>query len=137
MLQRAWNSDPQSLPFAPYIKTHALITLIQKGLLYYDLEQSLLVITQINSFFFCGPYTEYGVYRMGAKSLLPSLVPALLKLEPPDGPKGVPMSKRLPQKRRLNQHLHRPNSWLPELVLWLMGSISAPMSRMEKKRMMA
>ncbi|PGH26635.1 hypothetical protein AJ80_01764 [Polytolypa hystricis UAMH7299] len=41
MLQRAWNPDPQNLPFAPYIKTHALITLVQKGLQYYDLENSL------------------------------------------------------------------------------------------------
>ncbi|EAS36336.3 WD repeat protein [Coccidioides immitis RS] len=41
MLQRAWNSDPQRLPFAPYIKTHALVTLIQKGLQYYDIEKSL------------------------------------------------------------------------------------------------
>ncbi|WEW60647.1 hypothetical protein PRK78_006134 [Emydomyces testavorans] len=41
MLQRAWNPDPQKLPFAPYIKTHALITLIQKGLQYHDLEKSI------------------------------------------------------------------------------------------------
>ena len=39
MLQRAWNPDPQNLPFAPSIKTHALITLIQKGLQYHELEQ--------------------------------------------------------------------------------------------------
>ncbi|EAW06888.1 WD40 repeat domain-containing protein [Aspergillus clavatus NRRL 1] len=26
-LQRAWNHDPQSLPFAPYIRTHALVSL--------------------------------------------------------------------------------------------------------------
>ncbi|PYH91512.1 WD40 repeat-like protein [Aspergillus ellipticus CBS 707.79] len=40
-LQRAWNLDPQSLPFAPYIKTHALVSLVQKGLQYYELEHSL------------------------------------------------------------------------------------------------
>ncbi|KAE8144293.1 WD40-repeat-containing domain protein [Aspergillus avenaceus] len=40
-LQRAWNHDPQSLPFAPYIKTHALVSLVQKGLQYYELEHSL------------------------------------------------------------------------------------------------
>ncbi|KAF9888341.1 hypothetical protein FE257_008774 [Aspergillus nanangensis] len=40
-LQRAWNRDPQSLPFAPYIKTHALVSLVQKGLQYYELEKSL------------------------------------------------------------------------------------------------
>lgn len=40
-LQRAWNRDPQSLPFAPYIKTHALVSLVQKGLQYYELEHSL------------------------------------------------------------------------------------------------
>ncbi|KAL1956296.1 hypothetical protein VTO42DRAFT_7469 [Malbranchea cinnamomea] len=39
MLQRAWNPDPQNLPFAPHIKTHALVTLIQKGLQYHELEQ--------------------------------------------------------------------------------------------------
>ncbi|KAL2865549.1 WD40 repeat domain-containing protein [Aspergillus lucknowensis] len=41
MLQRAWNHDPQSLPFAPYIRTHALVSLVQKGLQYYELEKSL------------------------------------------------------------------------------------------------
>ncbi|PGG98042.1 hypothetical protein GX51_07016 [Blastomyces parvus] len=41
MLQRAWNHNPQDFPFASYIKPHALIVLIQKGLQYYDLEQSL------------------------------------------------------------------------------------------------
>ncbi|KAL1859981.1 hypothetical protein Plec18170_001930 [Paecilomyces lecythidis] len=41
MLQRAWNPDPQALPFAPYIKTHALVTLVQKGLQYHEIEQSL------------------------------------------------------------------------------------------------
>jgi WD40 repeat protein len=41
MLQRAWNPNPQALPFAPYIKTHALVSLVQKGLQYHDIEQSL------------------------------------------------------------------------------------------------
>ncbi|OJJ40321.1 hypothetical protein ASPWEDRAFT_203403 [Aspergillus wentii DTO 134E9] len=41
MLQRAWYHDPQSLPFAPYIKSHALVSLVQKGLQYHDLEHSL------------------------------------------------------------------------------------------------
>lgn len=41
MLQRAWYHDPQSLPFAPYIKTHALVNLVQKGLQYHELEHSL------------------------------------------------------------------------------------------------
>ncbi|KAL5334761.1 WD40-repeat-containing domain protein [Aspergillus crustosus] len=40
-LQRAWNHDPQKLPFAPYIRTHALVSLVQKGLQYHELEQSL------------------------------------------------------------------------------------------------
>ncbi|PLB34539.1 WD40 repeat-like protein [Aspergillus candidus] len=39
-LQRAWNRDPQSLPFAPHIKTHALVSLVQKGLQYHELEHS-------------------------------------------------------------------------------------------------
>ncbi|KAK2871560.1 hypothetical protein FQN49_003064 [Arthroderma sp. PD_2] len=41
MLQRAWNPDPQNLPFAPYIQSHALISLVQKGLQYHDLERSI------------------------------------------------------------------------------------------------
>ncbi|KAK2739721.1 hypothetical protein FQN55_009311 [Onygenales sp. PD_40] len=41
MLQRAWNQKPQDFPFASYIKPHALITLIQKGVQYYDLERSI------------------------------------------------------------------------------------------------
>lgn len=40
-LQRDWLLDPQALPFAPHIKTHALVSLIQKGLQYYQIEQSL------------------------------------------------------------------------------------------------
>lgn len=40
-LQRDWMSDPQSLPFAQYIKTHALVVLVQKGLQYYEIEQSI------------------------------------------------------------------------------------------------
>ncbi|KAL4778799.1 WD40-repeat-containing domain protein [Aspergillus varians] len=40
-LQRAWNRDPQTLPFAPYIQTHALVSLVQKGLQYHELEKSL------------------------------------------------------------------------------------------------
>ena len=41
MLQRAWNPEPQNLPFAPYIRTQALITLVQKGLQYHELERSI------------------------------------------------------------------------------------------------
>ncbi|KAL1989919.1 hypothetical protein VTN49DRAFT_7116 [Thermomyces lanuginosus] len=41
MLQRAWNPNPQSLPFAPYIRNHALVSLVQKGLQYHEIEQSL------------------------------------------------------------------------------------------------
>lgn len=40
-LERDWNVDPQSLPFAQYIKTHALVLLVQKGLQYHEIEQSL------------------------------------------------------------------------------------------------
>ena len=40
-LQRDWLIDPQTLPFAQHIKTHALVSLIQKGLQYYQIEQSL------------------------------------------------------------------------------------------------
>lgn len=40
-LQRDWIQDPQSLPFAQHIKTHALVLLVQKGLQYYEIEQSV------------------------------------------------------------------------------------------------
>ncbi|MCJ1347793.1 hypothetical protein MMC31_006022 [Peltigera leucophlebia] len=40
-LQRDWIPDPQTLPFAQYIKTHALVVLVQKGLQYYEIEQSI------------------------------------------------------------------------------------------------
>ncbi|KAJ5086902.1 hypothetical protein NUU61_008209 [Penicillium alfredii] len=40
-LQRAWFPDPQNLPFAPYIRTHALVSLVQKGLQYHELESSI------------------------------------------------------------------------------------------------
>ena len=40
-LQRDWLSDPQTLPFAQHIKSHALVSLVQKGLQYYQIEQSL------------------------------------------------------------------------------------------------
>ncbi|KAI9848248.1 MAG: hypothetical protein M1838_000604 [Thelocarpon superellum] len=40
-LQRDWTEDPQGLPFGQYIKTHALVTLVQKGLQYHEVEQSL------------------------------------------------------------------------------------------------
>lgn len=40
-LQRGWYPDPQSLPFASHIKTHALVSLVQKGLAYHELESSI------------------------------------------------------------------------------------------------
>ena len=40
-LERDWNVDPRSLPFAQFIRTHALVLLVQKGLQYYEIEQSL------------------------------------------------------------------------------------------------
>lgn len=40
-LQRDWLLDPQTLPFAQHIKTHALVSLVQKGLQYHQIEQSL------------------------------------------------------------------------------------------------
>ncbi|MCJ1476525.1 hypothetical protein MMC13_005191 [Lambiella insularis] len=39
--QASWREDPETLPFARHIKTHALIHLVQKGLQYYELEQSI------------------------------------------------------------------------------------------------
>ena len=40
-LQRDWIADPQSLPFAQHIKTHALVVLLQKGLRYHEIEQTI------------------------------------------------------------------------------------------------
>jgi hypothetical protein len=40
-LQRDWLQDPQSLPFAQRIKTHALVSLVQKGLRYHQVEHAL------------------------------------------------------------------------------------------------
>jgi hypothetical protein len=41
-LQRDWTSDPQRLPCAQHIKPHALIVLVQKGLQYHEIEQSIV-----------------------------------------------------------------------------------------------
>ncbi|KAI9792463.1 MAG: hypothetical protein M1816_002347 [Peltula sp. TS41687] len=41
-LQRDWNVNPQSLPFAEFVKTHALVNLIHKGLQYCELETTLI-----------------------------------------------------------------------------------------------
>ncbi|KAJ5898835.1 hypothetical protein N7495_003579 [Penicillium taxi] len=40
-LQQTWYPDPQNLPFARHIKTHALVSLMQKGLQYHELESSI------------------------------------------------------------------------------------------------
>jgi hypothetical protein len=40
-LQRDWNLDPQSLPFANRIKSRALVSLVQQGLRYYYLAKTL------------------------------------------------------------------------------------------------
>jgi hypothetical protein len=40
-LQRDWGrGDPEKLAFAPLIRTHALVHLLQKGLRYHELETS-------------------------------------------------------------------------------------------------
>ena len=46
-LQRDWQLDPQSLPFAHRIKTHALVSLVQKGLLYYQVEQEVVQVSRL------------------------------------------------------------------------------------------
>ncbi|KAL1964030.1 hypothetical protein VTN77DRAFT_7576 [Rasamsonia byssochlamydoides] len=71
MLQRAWNPNPQSLPFAPYIKTHALVSLVQKGLQYHEIEQSLdqdgnpVPLTPSKSFFGPTPLDEEALKPRG------------------------------------------------------------------------
>jgi len=39
--------DPQALPFAQRIKTHALVSLVQKGLQYYQIEQSVAQVSSV------------------------------------------------------------------------------------------
>ena len=46
-LQRDWIPDPQTLPFAQHIKTHALVVLVQKGLQYYEIEQSMIQVRRM------------------------------------------------------------------------------------------
>ncbi|KAL9105681.1 MAG: hypothetical protein Q9227_009199, partial [Pyrenula ochraceoflavens] len=41
ILQRDWNRDPQSLSFVKHVKDHALVGLVQQGLQYYHLKQTL------------------------------------------------------------------------------------------------
>lgn len=43
-LQRDWNVNPQDLPFAEFVKTHALVNLIHKGLQYCELETTLIQV---------------------------------------------------------------------------------------------
>ncbi|KAI9766302.1 MAG: Transducin (beta)-like 1 X-linked receptor 1 [Geoglossum umbratile] len=40
-LQRDWNLDPEALPFASHVRSHALVSLVQKGLLYHEIEQAI------------------------------------------------------------------------------------------------
>ena len=40
-LQRDWNLDPQSLPFASRVKSRALVSLVQQGLRYYHLAKTI------------------------------------------------------------------------------------------------
>lgn len=77
MLQRAWNHDPQSLPFAPYIRTHALVSLVQKGLQYHELEQSfdkvsffcfwVICHAIVHCHFVANPRLESNVCSLGGK----------------------------------------------------------------------
>ena len=40
-LQRDWKLQPESLPFASHVRSHALVSLVQKGLLYHEIEQAI------------------------------------------------------------------------------------------------
>ena len=41
-LQKEWNiQDPQKLPFAPHVTNHALVTVLNKGLVYNAVERGL------------------------------------------------------------------------------------------------
>ena len=50
-LQRDWLLNPQSLPFAQRIKTHALVSLVQKGLQYYKVEQEVNQVSRAARYF--------------------------------------------------------------------------------------
>ena len=66
-LQRAWYPDPQALPFARHIKTHALVSLVQKGLQYYELESSIDKVCLRDPSLRCGD---------GAALILPFIFPS-------------------------------------------------------------
>ncbi|OAP58197.1 hypothetical protein AYL99_07287 [Fonsecaea erecta] len=62
-LQRDWNVDAESLPFAKCVKGHALVSLVQKGLRYHHLSLTIdengRPSKQLNpSMFFFGPESE-------------------------------------------------------------------------------
>ncbi|KAI4193188.1 MAG: hypothetical protein LQ348_002935 [Seirophora lacunosa] len=59
-LQRDWIQDPQALPFAQHIKTHALVLLVQKGLQYYEIERS---INQNGNHFLTKAFFDAGTRR--------------------------------------------------------------------------
>jgi hypothetical protein len=46
-LQREWKTEePQHLDFAPHVKHHALVSVLQRGLLYHDIERQSLQVSQ-------------------------------------------------------------------------------------------
>lgn len=46
-LQREWKiEEPQHLDFAPHVKHHALVSVLQRGLLYHDIERQSLQVSQ-------------------------------------------------------------------------------------------
>ena len=46
-LQKEWNlQDPQKLPFAPHVTNHALVTLLNKGLVYNAVERGVSQVCQ-------------------------------------------------------------------------------------------
>ena len=57
-LQRDWVLEPQLLPFADNVKAHALISLIQKGLQYHEIERSLKDV-RFNRFLSATPYENF------------------------------------------------------------------------------
>ncbi|KAI9681364.1 MAG: hypothetical protein M1817_002647 [Caeruleum heppii] len=63
-LQRDWTEHPQGLPFAQYVKTHALVQLVQKGLQYHEIEQRLDQTGRLarpsEGFYFFGPADTNG-----------------------------------------------------------------------------
>ena len=48
-LQAEWDTvDPQSLDFAPHVQSHALVHLLQRGLLFHEAERRATQVSHVS-----------------------------------------------------------------------------------------